>query len=226
MPELDLPADLAPLFEAVRQPLGEYLGGEHHLRLGSGAALIARWRHRRSRDVDFFVEADRFRPLYEHRVAFQAELNLRTGRTNVVRVRRGAAQILLADGGEVSVGTPPPFTDRPESAETVRGTRVRLETSSEIMVKKIRGRMTHNGTFVPRDLYDLAVARHDEPAALAATLQTVPAADLEDRERASVPGESGILVNVHAGSSKADGLRIPTSFGHRARMNNLLRDHT
>ena len=49
--------------------------------------------------------------------------------------------------------------------------------------------------------------------------------DAANQDLAAVWGESGILVDVHAGSSKADGLPIRISFGHRARMNNLLRDH-
>ena len=37
---------------------------------------------------------------------------------------------------------------------------------------------------------------------------------------------SGILVNVHSGLSLAVSFNIPNSFGHEARMNNLLRDHS
>ena len=41
MAEYDLPAGPAELFEAVRDTLGEYLGGQHHMRLGGGTALAA-----------------------------------------------------------------------------------------------------------------------------------------------------------------------------------------
>ena len=46
MAELDLPRGPRELLETVRNPLGYHLGGEHHLTLGGGTALAARY-HRR-----------------------------------------------------------------------------------------------------------------------------------------------------------------------------------
>ena len=68
--------------------------------------------------------------------------------------------------GEISIGTAPAFTDSPRSTDTVRGTAVVLESSAEILAKKIGDRILRNNTFVPRDLYDLVMARHCESAAL------------------------------------------------------------
>ena len=81
-------------------------------------------------------------------------------------MRAGTALIVFEDGGEISIGTTPAFTDNPRATDTVRGTAVVLETSAEILAKKIGGRILRNNTFVPRDLYDLVIARHFEPAAL------------------------------------------------------------
>lgn len=83
-----------------------------------------------------------------------------------VGVRAGTALIVFEDGGEISIGTSRAFTSDPRSPDTVRGTSVALESSAEILAKKIGGRILRNNTFVPRDLYDLVMARHFEPAAL------------------------------------------------------------
>ena len=53
----------------------------------------------------------------------------------------------------------------------MRGTAVALEPSAEILAKKIGGRILRNNTFVPRDLYDLVIARRSEPDALACALR-------------------------------------------------------
>ena len=46
----DLPLPQGPdgLLDAVRTPLARAFGGEHHLRVGRGTALAARWQHRHS----------------------------------------------------------------------------------------------------------------------------------------------------------------------------------
>ena len=55
-----------------------------------------------------------------------------------------------------------------------------LETSREILAKKIGARMFQNATLVVRDLYDIAVARHYEPAALEGALRAIPGSKFED----------------------------------------------
>ena len=62
-------------------------------------------------------------------------------------------------------------TGNPRSVDTVPGTAVALEPSAEILAKKIGGRILRNNTFVPRDLYDLVIARRSEPDALTCALR-------------------------------------------------------
>ena len=55
-----------------------------------------------------------------------------------------------------------------------------LETSAEILAKKLGYRMITHGQLVPRDLYDLAVARRHDPRALENAFQVLTTGELED----------------------------------------------
>ena len=180
MAKLDLPTGPAELLEAVRAPLGKHLGGEHHVRLGGGTALAARWAHRHSTDVDLFLEAAPYQRLFKNAEQFTADLERHTGAPNETAISPGFAHITLADGGQISLSTSPPLTDQPQSNDTVRGTRVPLETNAEILAKKFGYRMIQNVHLVPRDLYDIAVARRLGPGALQAALSTLTNEQLDD----------------------------------------------
>jgi len=173
MAALDLPTGPRKLLVRARSVLAAAVGGESHLILGGGTTLIARWDHRWTHDLDFFIEASSFHRLHDNRDAFERDL-WALGGIRSVGVRAGTALIVFEDGGEISIGTAPAFTDNPRSTDTVRGTSVALETSAEILAKKIGGRILRNNTFVPRDLYDLVMARHFEPAALDRALRCFP----------------------------------------------------
>lgn len=166
MAALVLPSGPAELLERTREPLGTHLGGEHHLCLGGGTALAARWAHRHSADVDYFIQPAPYARLRGNADQFARDLERATS-VRELSVGPSGARIILADGGEVSVSTTPGFTGDPRSDDTVRGTAIGLETSAEILARKIGGRILENNTFVPRDLYDIAVSRHYEPAAFA-----------------------------------------------------------
>ncbi|MDE3260411.1 MAG: nucleotidyl transferase AbiEii/AbiGii toxin family protein [Acidobacteriota bacterium] len=165
MAALDLPTGPRGLLARTRTVLAAAIGGESHLILGGGTVLIARWHHRWTHDLDFFTEASSFQRLYQHQVAFERDL-WALGGIRSVGVRSGTALIVFEDGGEISIATTPGFTSDRRSPDTVRKTSVALESSAEILAKKIGGRILGNNTFVPRDLYDLVMARQCEPAAL------------------------------------------------------------
>lgn len=180
MAKLDLPTGPAELLEAVRVPLGHHLGGERELHLGGGTALAARWQHRHSTDVDLFVGASAFRVFREHEQQVRADLRSRSAGVQGFTVGFGHARIILAGGGEVSVSTSPPITPLPLSGDTVRGTDVPLETTAEILAKKLNYRMIRNGEIVPRDLYDIATAQRNAPAELEFALSTLRERHLRD----------------------------------------------
>ena len=180
MAKLDLPTGPAELLEAVRVPLGHHLGGDRELHLGGGTALAARWQHRHSTDVDLFVNASAYKGLRESEQEFRADLASHTAGFRGITVELWHARIFLADGGEVTVSTSRPITPVPVSGDTVRGTKVPLETTAEILAKKLHYRMIQNGDIVPRDLYDIAVARQQAPAELETALSTLNEGDLHD----------------------------------------------
>ena len=180
MANLDLPTGPAELLEAVRKPLGHHLGGEHRMRLGGGTALAARWGHRHSTDVDLFVDSKDYEGLFKREQQFRADLELHAPGAQSVAIEPGFARIVLTDGGEISVTTSPSLTAHPLSNDAVRGTKVPLETTAEILAKKLRYRMIQNAQIVPRDLYDIAFARWNDPAALETALSTLKEEHLHD----------------------------------------------
>ena len=178
MAEYDLPEGPAELFEAVRETVGEYLGGEHHMRIGGGTALAARWAHRHSTDVDLFTSGEPYTRLHSQREAFVRDPGRRAGPVDAIHVRRWNAKILLTGGGEVTLFTSRSMTDQARSDDTVRGTNVPLESNAEILAKKLAGRMLESGQLLARDLYDFAAARHHDPGAVKTALRDIDISDL------------------------------------------------
>ncbi|MCY3745511.1 MAG: nucleotidyl transferase AbiEii/AbiGii toxin family protein [Acidobacteria bacterium] len=170
MTALTLPVGPAALLERTRLHLAAHLGGEHHLVLGGGTALIARWAHRWTHDLDFFIEPASYSRLHDNRIAFERDVRT-AGAVRQLDVRPHNAIIVFEDGGEISINTTRPYTHNPKSADIVQGTEVMLETTTEILARKIGGRILGNNTFVPRDLYDIAVARDLDPDGLDQTLR-------------------------------------------------------
>lgn len=179
MPELDLPPHNAALFARVREPLAKHLGGEHHLCLGGGTALAARWSHRHSTDLDFFVDSNPYSRLYDNADAFMRDLARAAGGISTGGISRGSATIILADGAEISLSSTLPRMAHTRSADTIRGSAVPLEATEEILARKIDGRILINNIFVPRDLYDIAVAKHHDPRALDRALRRFRPDELE-----------------------------------------------
>lgn len=182
MAEYDLPPGPAELFEAVRDTLVEYLGGEHHMRLGGGTALAARWAHRHSTDVDLFIVAADYQRLFDRRESFQHDAEHRLA-ASAVAIEEGLLTIFLRQRdhlGEITLATSPSLTPVPHSVDTVRRTTVPLETNAEILAKKLRYRMVLREQFVPRDLYDIAVAHGQDRRALRQALGVIDSFSLRE----------------------------------------------
>ncbi len=169
MAELRLPPGPDGLLTAVRKPLGYHLGGEHHLALGGGTALAMRWAHRRSLDLDFTAD-----------FAVNARLPVSGLRADVERLTDGQGYVTFAPGltridlpdGEITVDASDSLTRKPRSADTIHGTRIHLHTTDEILARKIGYRMLAKGSYLARDLYDLAVGRKADPRAFTTALDT------------------------------------------------------
>ena len=178
MAELDLPAGPAELLQAVRRPLADHLGGEHHIRLGGGTALAARWVHRHSTDVDLFVSHKAYVNLYRNAYRFTADVEHHSSNIEQLGVGLGYTLIALRDG-EITILASEGLTNQPISADTVRGTRIAVDTNAEILAGKFAHRLAEFHDFVPRDFYDIAVARRLDPKALDTALATIPSPLLE-----------------------------------------------
>ena len=168
--------------EAVRAPLARAFGGEKHLRLGGGTALAARWNHRHSTDVDIFVEPVPYRHFHWNTGGrFNLDLTAAAPVDRLVIGRDGAYFSFQGLPGHVSVapalhGLP---LD-PRSADTVAGTDLPLETTAEILAKKLAFRMALKKELVRRDLYDIAFARERDPTALQTALDALRTDELTE----------------------------------------------
>ena len=171
-------------FASVEPLLVRFLG-EGACRLGGGTVLAARWGHRHSTDVDLSLGWDAFhKRLFERRHAFADEV--RALSPAFVQILEAGCLIGLREA-EVSLTVARDATGQPLSGDRVEGSRVPVESTAEILARKLRLRMLGQGLYLPRDMYDIAVARERDPAALATALETMDA------------GQRRLLVNAVEG---------------------------
>jgi len=124
---------------------------------GGGTALMLRYRHRMSKDVDIFVPDTQYLGYVTPRLSDVAE-----GITRNYVEAAGYVKLVLPDG-EIDFVAAPNLTDDPFEELALLGRRVRVETAAEIIAKK----MWHRGDQVAaRDLFDLALVIQREPASL------------------------------------------------------------
>lgn len=155
------------LFEAVEPVLGEFFGADGY-RMGGGTVLAALWRHRHSTDVDLFAEPSHYRAVLAG-ARLELERALVSRVPGVVPERSWVepeAVFLDCGGGEVTVSPLPRLPGAPFPPRTVGSSRVPAEGIEEILGKKIRFRMLGEGSYLLRDLYDVAWAGREAPAVL------------------------------------------------------------
>jgi predicted nucleotidyltransferase component of viral defense system len=126
---------------------------------GGGTVLMRRHRHRFSKDIDIFVPDPQFLGFLSPRLSATAE-SLTTN-----YVEQGNTIKLYFAEGEIDFVASAPLTANPVLAETLFGRQVQVETSTEIVAKKV----WHRGKeFTARDIFDLAMVMEKEPDALQA----------------------------------------------------------
>jgi hypothetical protein len=124
---------------------------------GGGTVLMRRHHHRLSKDVDIFVPDPQFLGFVSPRLSATAEALT----ANYVEQRNSVK--LYFPEGEIDFVASAPLTTNPTLTETLFGRQVRVETSTEIIAKKI----WHRGAeFTARDMFDLAMVVEKEPKAL------------------------------------------------------------
>jgi Nucleotidyl transferase AbiEii toxin, Type IV TA system len=125
---------------------------------GGGTVLMRRHRHRISKDVDIFVPNPQWLGYLTPRLNSTAE-SLATD-----YVEQAGFLKLYFPEGEIDFVVSGPLTSGPTTAEILFGRQVDVETSAEILAKKV----WHRGAeFTARDLFDLALVARKEPGAIA-----------------------------------------------------------
>jgi len=124
---------------------------------GGGTVLMRRYRHRASKDVDIFVPDPQYLGYVSPRLNDTAESLTSKYLETAISVK------LYFPEGEIDFIASAPLTEKPFVTETVLGRRVRVETTAEIIAKKVwhRGR-----EFTARDIFDLACVATSEPRAI------------------------------------------------------------
>lgn len=124
---------------------------------GGGTVLMRRHHHRFSKDIDIFVPDPQYLNYVTPRLSITAESM--TGDY----VEAANSLKLIFPEGEIDFVASAPLTANPTEVEKLFGRDVRVETSTEIMAKKIWHR---GGQFKARDMFDLALVAEKEPKAL------------------------------------------------------------
>ena len=124
---------------------------------GGGTVLMRRHRHRLSKDVDIFITDPQFIGYLSPRLSPTAE-SLTTDYSEDANFVK-----LSFPEGEIDFVAAPPLTSAPAKAEILFGRSFLVETSSEIVAKKI----WHRGAEITaRDIFDFAMVAELESGAM------------------------------------------------------------
>lgn len=126
---------------------------------GGGTVLMRRHHHRFSNDIDIFVPDSQFLGYLTPRLSAKAE-----SMTANYDEQRNSLKLYFPEG-EIDFVASAPLTQNPVVTEILFDRQVQLETSTEIVAKKV----WHRGEeFTARDIFDLAMVVEKEPKALEA----------------------------------------------------------
>lgn len=126
---------------------------------GGGTVLMLRHNHRMSKDIDLFVPDPQYLGFVTPRLSQVAE------DLTIDYVETGGYVKLSLPEGEIDVVAATNLTNPAFEEWTLFGRTVRVETSAEIVAKKMWFR---GNTATARDLFDLAMVLEREPEALVA----------------------------------------------------------
>jgi predicted nucleotidyltransferase component of viral defense system len=124
---------------------------------GGGTVLMLQHRHRLSRDIDIFV------PDPQYLAYLTPRLNDTAAEKTAEYVEEAGYVKLFFPEGEIDFVAAGPLTTRPYEMRTLLGREVRVETSAEIVGKKLKFRCWE---FKARDLFDFALVAEREPLAI------------------------------------------------------------
>lgn len=124
---------------------------------GGGTVLMLRFNHRMSKDIDLFVTDPQYLGYVNPRLSDVAE-------SITHEYVEGAEYIkLLLPIGEIDIVVGTPLTEEPTETLQYEGRSICVETSAEILAKK----MWHRGDRAKaRDLFDLCAVHAEDPEAI------------------------------------------------------------
>jgi hypothetical protein len=160
-PDFDLPGAWARLFRHALALMShlERVVPDAPWTFGGGTVLMLRLAHRRSKDIDLFVPDPQYLGYVNPRLSDAAEA--------ISTDYEEAAEFikLFLPGGEIDVIVGTPLTAIPHEMIDYQGRMIPVETSAEIIAKK----MWHRGDRAKgRDLFDLCAVAAGEPDQLQA----------------------------------------------------------
>lgn len=124
---------------------------------GGGTVLMRRYQHRLSKDIDIFIPSPQYLNYLSPHLNDTAE-----EMTGDYTLQAEYLKLQFPEG-EIDFVVSAPLTHDPVITETIFGRKVMVETSMEIVAKKV----WHRGDrFRARDIFDLALIAEKEPAAL------------------------------------------------------------
>lgn len=124
---------------------------------GGGTVLMRRYQHRFSKDIDIFIPS----PQYLNYLS--PHLNETTEAMTGDYTLQAEYLKLQFPEGEIDFVVSEPLTQDPVMAETIFDRKIQVETSVEIVAKKVWYR---GDRFRARDIFDLALVAEKEPEAL------------------------------------------------------------
>ncbi len=124
---------------------------------GGGTVLMRRYRHRFSKDIDIFIPSPQYLNYLSPHLNDTAE-----AMTGDYTLQAEYLKLQFPEG-EIDFVVSAPLTDNPTVMEKILDREVMVETSTEIVAKKI----WHRGDrFRARDIFDLSLVAEKEPGAL------------------------------------------------------------
>lgn len=124
---------------------------------GGGTVLMRRYRHRFSKDIDIFIPSPQYLNYLSPHLNDTAE-----AMTGDYTLQAEYLKLQFPEG-EIDFVVSAPLTDKPTVMETIFDREVMVETSVEIVAKKV----WHRGDrFRARDIFDLALVAEKKPESL------------------------------------------------------------
>ena len=166
----NLAAPLQHIVPLFNEALGPNIDKLH---LGGGTVLASRWQHRLSTDLDFFLHTTHPSDARTLLSAIRKRIKQPTDTYALTDIHIAGGHLSFKTGNtRTSIFTTLPQTDK-HSEQREHVTHILLESTEEILAKKLYGQIIGNGEFTKRDFYDFCVAEIQEPDALNAILQSL-----------------------------------------------------